>query len=324
MSTHGRDETASGRWAHRLAVLTALLAIPLVIFGGSVTTLGAGLAVEGWLIAEGHFMVLLPIDTWIDDTHRFVEHVHRLFGTAVGLAAIGASVAAWRAARSGARSRGSAWLALAALLAVCVQGIIGGQRVELFSDSLAFLHGALAQGVLATLFASALALSPRWVATEGARRGPTPRGFAFLAVAVTAFQIVLGAAYRHALRPDDAPGAAGLLYGHLFVALIVLGVLSMFAGKLKRAAAEHDERPLLEGQARRIHVLLGIQILLGLLAWMGYRPGAIAPLEWALSVAHVLVGGLLLAQVVAAAMWSARLGHREIHARTTADVGGAA
>ena len=64
--------------------------------------------------------------------------------------------------------------------------------------------------------------------------------------------------------------------------------------------------------------------LLGLLAWMGYRPGAIAPLEWALSVAHVLVGGLLLAQVVAAAMWSARLGHREIHARTTADVGGAA
>jgi cytochrome c oxidase assembly protein subunit 15 len=324
------NDTSRGRWAYGLALCAALFAIPLVIFGGSVTTLGAGLAVEGWLVAEGHFMLFLPIDTWIGDTHRFVEHVHRIFGTIVGLFAVGSCVMAWLASKRGAQTKSSAVLATTALLAVIVQGVIGGQRVELFSDDLAFLHGALAQAVLAMLFVAALVLSARWRNSnadnggDGKEQGVTPRGLAMTAVVVTYLQIVFGAAYRHALRPDDNPEAVGLLYVHLFVALIVFGVLLLLCRKLKEASTVNGAGEHLARQAQRIHMLLGLQILLGLMAWMGYRPGSLAPLEWALSVLHVLVGGLLLAQVVASAMWSSKLAPRRVIREVTRNDKGAA
>jgi cytochrome c oxidase assembly protein subunit 15 len=74
-------------WAARAALLTAVCAVPLVLFGGSVTTLGAGMAVDGWLIAEGHFLLFFPVEKWFRDTPTFVEHTHRLFGVLVGLCA---------------------------------------------------------------------------------------------------------------------------------------------------------------------------------------------------------------------------------------------
>jgi len=142
-------------WAARLTFAAALFALPLVLFGGSITTIGAGMAVEGWLVAEGHFLVFFPVEEWFRDVGTFVEHTHRLWGVLVGLCCLGAVFAAWRAgAGLGA--------ALVALVAVCVQGTIGGMRVEENSPQLAFLHGVFGQVTFATLLACALVLSRRW------------------------------------------------------------------------------------------------------------------------------------------------------------------
>lgn len=303
MATILERTNGAAAWPFRLALATALCAVPLVLFGGSVTTLGAGMAVEGWLVAEGHFLLFFPVDSWFRDTATFVEHTHRLFGVAVGLFAIGCLVATLvREDRRAAKL-----LSALALLAVCAQGAIGGFRVLENSPRLAFLHGALAQAVFALLCANAVFLSPAWrrgasgTLPEEAGR-PGFRRLAALAAAVVYAQIVLGAAYRHALRPVAGEASATLLAAHLAGAFLVFAVVGLFASRALRLGGEG----VLGRAPRRLAMLLGLQILLGLVAWVGYRPGAVGPFEWATSVAHVLVGGFLLAECVRDAMWSWR------------------
>ena len=147
----GREPREPGPWPHRLALAAALAAVPLVLFGGSVTTIGAGMAVDGWLVAEGHFLLFFPVEQWFHDTATFVEHTHRLFGVLVGIFALASVVASFLRERPAARV-----LSLGALIAVCAQGTLGGLRVLEDDSELAFLHGALAQAVFALLCAHAL------------------------------------------------------------------------------------------------------------------------------------------------------------------------
>ncbi len=302
-ASHAIDTTTSLRWAHRLAVAAFACAVPLVLFGGSVTTLGAGMAVEGWLIAEGHFLLFFPIEEWLRDTETFVEHTHRLFGVLVGLAAIAACACAWRSAR-----RSAAWTATAALAAVCAQGALGGFRVLENSPNLAFLHGVAAQAVFCLLGVSALVTSARWRTTP-TRREQGGGALRFLAVAASLVvfgQVVLGAVYRHALRPQPEAGNELWLALHFAGAGLAFFAVLALAGAL-RSAAERGGENVLRPAALRLHLLLGLQILLGMMAWVGFRPGAIGPAEWVLSIAHVLGGALLLTQTVAIALWSFRL-----------------
>ncbi len=289
--------------AWRLAVAAALCVVPLVIFGGSVTTLGAGMAVEGWLIAEGHFLLFFPIESWLRDQGTFVEHTHRLCGVLVGLFAIGAVLAAWK----GGASRAGRWGSVFALLAVCIQGAIGGFRVLESSPELAFLHGALAQAVFAIVALSALLLSPAWNRTESnASKAPGVRELGLLPALVlvaTFAQILFGAWYRHSLRPSPEPGAGAIFILHVIGAVfVVLGIVLLHA-----KARSSELAPVQLAGVRRLALLLGLQIGLGIAAWLGYRPSAIGPLEWALSVAHVLVGGLMLVQASLLWAWTRHL-----------------
>ena len=72
------------RWPHRLALATVVAAIPLLLFGGSVTSLEAGMAIDGWLVLErgrgDHFLFFYPVEKWFRDVGTFVEHSHRLCG----------------------------------------------------------------------------------------------------------------------------------------------------------------------------------------------------------------------------------------------------
>jgi cytochrome c oxidase assembly protein subunit 15 len=287
------DDARSTPWTYRLALATALSAIPLVLFGGSVTTLGAGMAVEGWLIAEGHFLVLFPVESWFRDLGTFVEHTHRLFGVLVGLFAIGACVLAWR---SRAPSR---VLATVALLAVCGQGALGGFRVLENSPRLAFLHGGLAHGVFALLVASALLLSPGWSRRPSDEGEPSPKlpTLALVAACVVYGQVLLGAWYRHGLRPSPDSLSNMRLAAHVMGAFLVMALVSALAGIMRRS-----EVPRLMTVGRRIHLLVGAQFVLGFLAWIGFRPDTVGAIEWALSILHVLIGSLLLSQVVVAAL----------------------
>ncbi|MHC4710245.1 MAG: hypothetical protein ACYTA3_07445, partial [Planctomycetota bacterium] len=78
-------ETIDRSWTAPLALVTALTALIMLVAGGIVTGLEAGLAVEGWLIAEGHVLVLFPISVMQRDSGTFAEHAHRLWGMLLGL-----------------------------------------------------------------------------------------------------------------------------------------------------------------------------------------------------------------------------------------------
>jgi len=297
-----------GPWPFRLSLATAIAAVPLVLFGGTVTTLRAGMAESGWIHPDGYFLWAYPVGKRFGSIGVFVEHHHRELGTLVGLLAIAAAIAAWRK-----ESRPLARMLPAfALLAVCLQGLIGGLRVLKNSPDLAFLHGALAQAVFAFLAATALYLSPRWrsVSPTACKTAAGLQRTANITVALVFAQVTLGAWTRH----SEADIALAL---HVILALGVLGAIVVFGRKL-RAAVEQGERGqvdrrLLLGVKWRLHMLVGIQVLLGCLAafWKyEVSGGPQAPVsmgEAIFATAHVAVGALLLAQSVAAAMWSRRV-----------------
>jgi cytochrome c oxidase assembly protein subunit 15 len=301
------------RLTHRLGVAALLCAVPLVLFGGSVTTLGAGMAVDGWLIAEGHFLLFFPVQSWLRDTATFVEHTHRLFGALVGCVALAACARAWAVRRSGGRASLAA--PLAALVAVCAQGALGGFRVLENSPELAFVHGVFAQATFALLAVAAVVASRAWrdaahPASSSASPALARAGRLALAATLVVFaQVALGALYRHGLRPTPEPGSELRLALHFAGAAAAFVAVAGLAARLKRAADDLTDpgAGALRLAARRLHLLLGLQIALGLCAWAGYRPGAIGPAEWALSIAHVLGGALLLSQCAVACAWTRHL-----------------
>jgi cytochrome c oxidase assembly protein subunit 15 len=302
-----RRATAQTPWAACCALLSVLCAVPLVLFGGSVTTLGAGMAVDGWLIAEGHFLLFFPVDKWFRDTPTFVEHTHRLFGSLVGFFALATLAFTWVRRES----KTARWSALVALLAVILQGALGGLRVLENDPGLAFLHGALGQLVFAVLCVNAVVLSGTWQgevrpAASALDRRALERS-ALMALLVTYAQVFLGAWYRHGLRPTPVESSTLRLALHGAGALVVLLVL---AGLVRRSAALTVASGALPGSfefARRaLPILLLLQLLLGGMAWAGFRPGAVGPAEWALSIAHVLGGALLFATTAVLYLWTRR------------------
>ena len=317
---------APGPGPRRAALLCAVCAVPLVLFGGSVTTLGAGMAVDGWLVAEGHFLLFFPVDKWFRDTATFVEHTHRLFGVLVGLCALACLVLTlWHDSRRGARVS-----ALVALLAVCAQGALGGLRVLANDPQLAFLHGALAQLVFAILCANGVLLSPAWrtEAEPATPAGDAPRALArsaWVALGVAYGQVVLGAWYRHGLRPVPASDSDARFLLHGLGAVLVLIALAALLRRAASLRASGTRFPAgLERALRHLPVLLLVQLVLGGLAWAGFRPGSIGPAEWALSIAHVLGGAFLFADLAVIALWSQRLaGQSALRSPARTALGGA-
>lgn len=287
-------------WPSALARATALAAVPLVLFGGSVTTLRAGMAVQGWIMPEGHFLWFFPLEQWFRNLPTFVEHTHRLFGSLVGLLAI-ATAAATFALRRPAVERA---FALAALLAVCLQGTLGGLRVLENSPRLAFVHGVLAQAVFALLCASAWKLGGGRAHASTQLEGPSLPRAAWSALAVVLVQIAIGAWYRHGLRTGAFDDLDMPLSLHLVGALASFAVVLILAGRLQ--AASGGPAPLWTRWAFRLRALLLIQLALGMAAWLARDPRGLTPLEWTVSVAHVMVGALLLSQCLLAALAQAR------------------
>ena len=74
------------RGPHWIALFAAVFTLPLLYVGGSVTTYRVGLAVPDWPTTFGINMFLY--DFWNAPFGVRVEHSHRLYGAAVGLATI--------------------------------------------------------------------------------------------------------------------------------------------------------------------------------------------------------------------------------------------
>src|SRR4029077_1253942 len=79
---------------HRLAVLTACVALLPILVGAVVTTKDAGMAFRDWPSSDGYNMFLYP---WLESAgKKFLEHGHRLAGIVIGLSSMALAVVAFR------------------------------------------------------------------------------------------------------------------------------------------------------------------------------------------------------------------------------------
>jgi cytochrome c oxidase assembly protein subunit 15 len=233
----GREQQAFSRWTHGFAVLLTATAFPLIWVGGLVTTYGAGMAVPDWPNTYGWNMFLYPPSTWLfGGFDLLVEHGHRLLASLAGLIAI----ALWIVALRNDGRRWFRWWCGAVLMAVILQGLLGGVRVLLDERVVAMVHGCSAQLFLAMVTATAV-MSSRWWVFGGTLSNPSgsaanPRkvpASRFLAVtasillAMTYLQVVAGAQLRHVPTSARPELFMGLVHLHLtFAALVLLTSLA--------------------------------------------------------------------------------------------------
>ena len=306
------------------ATVTAITIFLLLVTGGLVTGLEAGLAVPDWPNSFGHNMLLYPVSQMKGGV--YYEHAHRLFGMLVGLNAFTLAAICWRHEPR----RAVRWLATGLLIAVCVQGLMGGLRVTgmltlaqdrtLLAPStlIAIAHGVFGQLVFAAAALLAAVTSATWVAPTpalAAPAGPGTRTAALVAPCVLLFQLFLGAAYRHLQVPPTEAGKAiahpvWAMHGHLGFAVIALIVVLFAASRMSGAArAQAACRPL--GRVGgAMAVVVAAQVALGFIAWgtVMMRRGPAIPLWEVFSTsAHQATGALLLMLAVQGAAWSRRL-----------------
>jgi heme a synthase len=268
--------------AYRLALATLGATCVLILLGGLVTNTGAALAVPDWPSTFGYNMVLFPWSRMVGGI--LYEHSHRLMGALVGVLTLALAVTLWR---EGGRLRR---LGLVAVAVVVGQGVLGGFRVVLLEDTLAIVHGCLAQAFFALLAVIALLTAPRG-RVPAAPVDPALRGMTVLAAALVYVQIVFGALLTHAGRIDL----------HLAGAVIVFALVPIVAAQLRRTG-DAVAAPI----SRLVSVLLGVQLLLGAGSFLArfspiWIPGEQLTVT-ALPVAHRLVASLILAAAVVLAV----------------------
>lgn len=315
----GRKPAFRGRlnWPGVFAFVAFAAAFLLLITGGLVTGLRAGLAVPDWPNSFGHNMLLYPLSEMKEGV--YFEHAHRLYGMLVGLSSIVLAVLLFIDDRR-------AWIkAVAVLLVLMViaQGVLGGLRVtgdfttsEHASDmrpstALAMVHGIFGQVTFAVLAVIVAATTRSWLFAPAATDEAAiarDRRWAVLLMALLLVQLFLGVAYRQS-RVWGALGAgeggeppAWALHGHLTgaVATIALGI---FVGV--RAATRHPSMPRITALGKAILGILGLQVLLGfgaLVAVLVWKDG-LPTLGVAITSAHQAVGALLVAHVAMLVTW---------------------
>ena len=299
----------------RFAKATLGATCVLLLFGGLVTTIGAGMAVAGWLDAEGHFMPFFPFAKWFRDLPTFAEHTHRMVGIVVGFLTIAMVVETFRKDSR----RAAKVMVLVALFAVVAQGALGGSRVLEASESLAFLHGAAAQAVFAILWCTTLFLMGSYrrggEISPGAAR--TLRGVGRGVTAVIYGQILLGAWFRHSIRHATTVPSSGetefpmtAFIAHAMGAVMVAGAVLVLAKQVRNAWESSEDkviRKVLRRQEYWLHFCFGMQFMLGLgsLATLSMDRGAIPVVI--LTTLHVLFGALTLSAAAGSSFWGARL-----------------
>src|SRR5262245_23185789 len=198
-------------------------------------------------------------------------------------------------------------LTAAALVAVMIQGLLGGLRVrlnELVGTDLAAVHGVFATLVLSLLIAIPVlsARGPMEPLPIEARKKLAWQTATL--VVFTLAQIVFGAMVRH--MPDRMSARL-----HLFFAFVVVGFATL---AIKQALADPVTKRRLNWPARFLMALITLQILFGVEAWMGKFmtdvavDAARAPSigQAILRTAHAHIGAWILAVGVVFALVSRR------------------
>jgi heme a synthase len=283
-------------WPHRLAVVTAGTTVLLILVGGLVTNTGSGLAVPDWPTTFGYNMFTYPWSRMVGGI--LYEHSHRLLGSAVGLLTVAFAVSLWL-------SEPRLWvrrLGLAAVLAVVVQGVLGGIRVVLVEHDLAIVHGCVAQLFFALMVSLSVITSRGWQAPAAQPRSSAAAGVRRLALCTVPLvyaQLIFGALVTHNGSRFDA---------HLLFAGLVTAALVSLAGRVLRQATA----PVwLRRPAFLLLVLLMIQLSLGVGAYLWRFTGVNAAIDpaagLALLAAHRGTGVALWGTAVALVLRILRL-----------------
>ncbi|MGB6432325.1 MAG: COX15/CtaA family protein [Candidatus Acidiferrales bacterium] len=278
---------------HRFAVFTACCTFALLIAGALVTSNDAGLSVPDWPLAYGRLVPPMLVGGIV------YEYSHRVIATFVGTLTV--ILAVWLLLRE--PRRWVRWVGGAALGAVVAQGLLGGMTVLFFQPpAVSTAHATLAQIFFCTLVSLVVFTGSWWQSDLPAIESVDAARIESLAhwtVAAVFLQLILGAAFRHR--------AFGLV-PHLIGAVVVLLLIFRLAGTLKR---EFPNSRVLRGCARALHILIGVQLLLGGASWwaLGYAASFPQPvlITVVLTVAHVVTGALVLAATVVTTLICHRL-----------------
>jgi cytochrome c oxidase assembly protein subunit 15 len=163
-------------------------------------------------------------------------------------------------------------------------------------------HATLAQLFFSTVVAIAFFTSPWWQGEipelEDAAT-PRLRSLTIWTIAAVFLQLILGAAFRHK--------GFGII-PHLIGAAVVTMLVFMTAGALKRRFS--NAQPLRKC-ARFLHILIGVQLMLGAGAWWSRVYAARFPqpitIMVTLTVVHTVTGALLLATTLITALVTYRM-----------------
>ena len=302
-------------WVHRLAVALMVATLLLIAIGASVTSTGSGLAVPDWPLSFGQ--VFPPMVGGV-----LYEHSHRMAAAVVGMLTVTLMVVMIRwEPRAWVQ-----WVSRAAVLAVVLQGLLGGITVLwLLPTAISVSHACLAQAFLCLTVTLAVCTGPSWRRRWASREETLQPGLVVLAGLTTGMiyvQLILGALMRHTgaglaipdfplafgrlVPPFDAPG----VLVHFLHRVGAVAVTLCIAWTATRIIREHaGERQLLR-PALTLSGLLLVQVTLGALTiWTGR---AVLPVT-----AHVAVGAAVLATSLfltlrSVQLLSARSGTREL------------
>jgi len=302
-----------------LAIVAAVAVFLLLVTGGLVTSLESGLAVPDWPNSFGHNMLLYPISQMKGGI--YYEHAHRLFGMLVGVTALVMLGVVWREDSR----RLVRMLAIAFIVIVCAQGLLGGLRVtgnitsatggaELRpSTLLAIVHGMFGQIVFATACVIACIASTSWKSTTPAiavADAGRVRALPIVLLCVLLVQLFLGASYRHLQVPphDGLPAQhpSWPIWFHIAGAIVVL-VLAVITGALAGSRAR-DIKPVRILGKGLVHAV-GLQVALGvgaLVVVLIRVDEKIPGYEVLVTSAHQAIGALLLAMTAMLAALSLR------------------
>ena len=229
-------------------------------------------------------MFLYPLSEMVGGI--LYEHSHRLMGSLVGMLTIALLVLILaKDSRKWLK-----WIGLAALIAVIIQGVLGGLRVTQINRNFAIVHACLAQAFFALLCGIAWFTSRDWQHDENISPSETTRKLRRLSLITTCLiylQLIFGAVLRHTGSRLDA---------HLLFAFLV--ALHIFL--LARRLLTTDGDTLKIGQSTPLLLLglLAIQLMLGTGAFFAkltaFGETFAAAFTVTITTAHVAVGALML------------------------------
>lgn len=281
-------------WLRRFTKLVAASTLFLIFAGAMVTSTGSGLAVPDWPTTYGWNMFTFPLSKWVGGI--FYEHGHRLVASTVGFLTIIQAI--WlqrREPRKFVRRLG--WLSL---LAVIVQGVLGGITVRfLLPKPVSVSHAALAE-IFFCINVSIAFFTSRWHTSLGAmEKGDAPVKMAWGLTVLVFLQIFAGAVMRHlgaGLAIPDFPLSFGRIVPDFVSANVISAYVHRIGGFLVAAAVvamvlrllRYEKNHPLRGLGNLMLAVVSAQVLLGgYVIWSQKQPH--------ITSLHVMLGASTLA-----------------------------